>query len=117
MLVIVSPVTFGGSFTALTVSTNVSTAVWPFVAVTVTVIVVLPFWSAAGVICSVREPPDPVKLRFAFRFGTSVVLDDEAVTVLIREPVPSPRLKVTFLTPTRRMVTSCSFTESTRLAA
>jgi len=59
------------------------------------VIVVVPLWFVAGMICKVREPPDPVKLKLAF--GTSVVFEDVAVTVAISEPVSSPRLKVTFL--------------------
>ena len=86
----------GGSLTAFTVRSKVSVAVRPLVAVTVTVIVVVPLWFAAGVICRLREPPEPVTLRLAF--GTNVVFDYVAVTVAIKEPVSSPMLKETFLT-------------------
>src|SRR5215510_14920366 len=48
----------GGSLTAVTVRSNVSVAVRPLVAVTVIVIVVVPLWFAAGVICRLREPPE-----------------------------------------------------------
>src|SRR5260370_839466 len=73
----------GGSFTGVTVSTNVSlmlTTVLPIVFVTVTVIVVVPTWSRAGVTVSVRTdvPTVPVMLRLAGAFGTSVGLLDVA---------------------------------------
>ena len=78
-------VPIGGSLTAPTERSNVSVAVRPLVAVTVTVMVVVPVWLAAGVICSVREPPEPVKLRLAGAFGTSVVFEDDAVLVHERD--------------------------------
>src|SRR5260221_8433722 len=83
----------GGSFTGVTVSTNVSVmlrTVPPIVFVTVTVIVVVPFRSAAGALVIVRVDPLPVRLRFAS--GTSVVLFD--VAVMASNAVPaSPTLK------------------------
>ena len=42
-----------------------------------TVIVVVPVWSATGVMVSVRGEPLPVNARLAF--GTSAVFDDVAV--------------------------------------
>jgi hypothetical protein len=68
----------GPSFTALTVKTNVSFAVLN-PSLTVTVIVAVPFWLAAGVIVTVRLAPDPPNTMFAF--GTSVVLLDVPLTV------------------------------------
>src|SRR5687768_18400523 len=86
----------GASFTSDTVTTNVSVAVWPLVAVTVTVIVAVPsagvLASAAGVISSVRLDPVPLITKLAF--GISVVLLDVATTEVINEPVPSPILKL-----------------------
>src|ERR1044072_4069361 len=93
---IVSFVGTGASFTSVTVTTNVSVAVWPLVAVTVTVIVDVPsdglLASGAGVISSVRDVPDPFTTTLAF--GINVVLLEVAVTEVINAPVPSPMLKV-----------------------
>ena len=74
----VCPVIIGASFSAVTINTNVSLAV-AVPSFTVTVMVVVPFWFAAGVITSVRFVPLPPRMIFAF--GTRVVFDDVAVTV------------------------------------
>jgi len=64
----------GASFTDVTVSTNVSTAEPPSPSVTVTVIVAVPNWLAAGVTVTVRSAPLPPNTMLAF--GTNVVLDE-----------------------------------------
>jgi len=65
-----------------TVSPNVITkevvAVVLYESVTVNVIVALPDWFAAGVTTTVLEPPVPETTILAF--GTTVVLDEVAVT-------------------------------------
>ena len=80
----------GLSLTSVTVNTNVSTAVWPLVAVTVTVMVAVPSAGLlafnAGVMSSVRVVPEPPTRMLAF--GTSVVLPEVAVTEAINAPVP-----------------------------
>src|SRR6185503_7632464 len=75
----------GGSFTAFTVKSNVSVAVWPLLAVTLTVIVVVPPLAVLlafvfGVIVKVREPPLPVNARCAPSLVPSAVFEDVAVT-------------------------------------
>ena len=68
----------GASFTAVTVRTKVSLVV-AVPSLTVTVIVDAPNWLAAGVAVSVREAPEPPKIRFAL--GMSVVFAEVAATV------------------------------------
>ena len=68
----------GASFTAVTVKTNVSVAV-NVPSLTVTVIVAVPFWLAAGVTVTVRFAPEPPNTMFAF--GTSVVSLELPLTV------------------------------------
>ena len=63
----------GGSLTAVTVTTNVSVAV-AVPSLTVSVMVVVPDWLAAGVTVTVRFAPVPPMTMLAF--GTRVVLDD-----------------------------------------
>ena len=94
---VVASVTDGVSATGVTVSTNVSVAVSgvpPTVFVTVTVIVVVPNASNAGVMVSVRVDPLPVIVRFAGAFGTSVLLLDVAV-IVPNAVAASPTLKST----------------------
>src|SRR5260221_12543237 len=65
----------GGSFTGVTVSTNVSVmlrTVPPIVFVTVTVIVVVPFRSAPGGMGSGRVDPRPRRPQFASGTGARV---------------------------------------------
>ncbi len=88
-------VNVGGSFTGVTVSTNVSlmlTTVLPMVFVTVTVIVVVPDWSGAGVSVNVRVDGVSGPIT-AFAFGSSVGLLDVA-TMDVKALVLSPMLKV-----------------------
>ncbi len=70
----------GASLTAVTVSTKVSEVQAPPVAAsqTVRVMVVVPDWSRAGVMVTVRLAPLPPKTMLAL--GTSVVLDELPVT-------------------------------------
>ena len=68
----------GTSFTEVTVRTNVSVAVSE-PSLTVTVMVAVPFWLAAGVMVTVRLAPLPPKTMLAL--GTSAVFDDEPDTV------------------------------------
>ena len=68
----------GASFTGFTVMTNVSTAV-SAPSLTVSVIVAVPDWFAAGVTVTVRLAPLPPSTTLAS--GTSAVLDDARVTV------------------------------------
>jgi hypothetical protein len=68
----------GPSLTALTVNTKVSLVVLT-PSSTVTVIVAVPFWFAAGVTVTVRFAPDPPNTIFAF--GTNVVLLELPLTV------------------------------------
>src|SRR5262245_65733427 len=81
----------GGSLTELTVSKNdVDVGVVP--SLTVTVIVVVPNWLAAGVMTRFRLAPLPPRAMFAF--GTSVVFDELAVTVSAAAAVStSPTVK------------------------
>src|SRR6266498_3241642 len=64
----------GGSFTGLTVTMKASLAEAPSASATITVIVVVPNWSAAGVIWIVRLVPLPANTMFAG--GTRLVLDE-----------------------------------------
>ena len=68
----------GGSFTGVTVSTNVSLTV-RLPSLTVTVIVVVPDRFATGVRVTVRAAPDPPNRIFAF--DTRVVSEELPVTV------------------------------------
>src|SRR6476469_9331740 len=68
----------GAVFTLFTVNTNVSEAL-DVPSLTVTVIVALPVWPAAGVTVTVRFEPLPPNTMFAF--GTRVVLEELPVTV------------------------------------
>jgi hypothetical protein len=68
----------GASFTAFTVSTKVSLAVRE-PSLTVTVIVALPFWLAAGVTVTVRLAPLPPKTMFPL--GTNPVLEELPLSV------------------------------------
>ena len=68
----------GAEFTALTVTTNVSLAVSE-PSLTVTVIVAEPVCPLAGVTVTVRLAPEPPRTTFAV--GTSVVFDEDRVTV------------------------------------
>src|SRR6267143_1070427 len=65
----------GGAFP--TVSRNVSLALF-VPSLTITVIVALPVWLAAGVTLTVRLDPEPPKTMLAF--GTSVGFEEEPVT-------------------------------------
>ena len=78
MLVSAMSVIVGTSFTASTVTTKVSLVV-AVPSLTVTVIVAVPNWLAAGVAVSVRAAPEPPKTRFAL--GISVGSEDVAATV------------------------------------
>src|SRR5947199_294965 len=69
----------GASLTELTVRRKVSVML-PVAVAMVTVIVAVPNRLAAGVRCSVRLPPVPVKTRLAL--GTRVVLLDVAVRLV-----------------------------------
>lgn len=64
----------GRSFTELTFRTNVSSAVPLSPSVTVSVMVVDPFWFAAGMIVTSREESAPPNMIFPF--GTREVLDE-----------------------------------------
>ena len=68
----------GGSLPEVTVSSNVSEPVALSVSVTVTVIVAVPNWLAAGVIVTVRS--DPLPPNTMFPSGTNVVLDEVPLT-------------------------------------
>src|SRR2546426_11256450 len=72
------PVIVGGVFTAVTVSTNVSLALFT-PSLTVTVIVAVPVCPAAGVTVTVRFDPDPPKTMLLV--GTSVGLDEPLLNV------------------------------------
>src|SRR4051812_27605108 len=63
----------GGSFTGLTVRTNVSLAVRE-PSLTVTVRVAVPFWLLAGVTVTVRLEPEPPKTMFPL--GTRLGFED-----------------------------------------
>ena len=67
---------------------------------TVTVIVLVPVLFVAGLIVSVRFAPDPPSARFVAVFGTSVVFDDDRVTVRLPAAVSaSPTVKFTTSVP------------------
>src|SRR2546425_500611 len=68
----------GGSFTALTVTTKFVLALY-CPSLTLTVIVVTPFWLAAGLTVTVRFDPLPPKTMLLV--GTSVGLDDPLLNV------------------------------------
>src|SRR2546427_717845 len=68
----------GGSFTALTVTTKFVLALY-CPSPTATVIVVTPFWLAAGLTVTVRFDPDPPKTMLLV--GTSVGLDEPLLNV------------------------------------
>src|SRR6267143_5580922 len=72
------PVIVGGVFTASTVSTNVSLALFT-PSLTVTVIVAVPVCPAAGVTVTVRL--DPLPPNTMLLVGTSVGLDDPLLNV------------------------------------
>ena len=72
----------GGSFTAVTVSDERVASPSSVPSLTVTVIVAVPLWFAAGVTVTVRLAPLPPKTMFAS--GTSVWFDEVAVTVRLR---------------------------------
>ena len=76
----------GASFTAVTVSVNGSLAVCE-PSLTVTVMVAVPFWFAAGVTMSVRAPPEPPSVSAVGLFGTRVGFDEVAVTVRLEAAV------------------------------
>ena len=76
----------GGSFTGLTVNTNVSVIDWLLAPLTVTVIVDVPNKLATGLMTSVLLAPLPETEMFAGLLGTSVVLLDVAVTLVIVPP-------------------------------
>ena len=81
----------GGSLAAVTVSTKVSVAA-SVPSLTVSVIVAVPLWFAAGVTVTVRAAPLPPMTRFAS--GTSVWLAEVAVTVRLAAGVStSPTVK------------------------
>ena len=75
----VCPVITGASFVATTVRTKVSLVEPELRSLTVTVIVTVPFWFAAGAILMVRFAPLPPRVMFPF--GTRVVFDEVAETV------------------------------------
>src|SRR5437870_13664993 len=64
----------GGSFTGLTVSEKLLVAVCPSAAVTLMVMVAVPFWFVAGVMTTVRL--DPLPLKAMFSLGTSAGLEE-----------------------------------------
>ncbi len=77
----------GGSFTEVTIKTNVSALDPPDPSLTMTVIVVVPNRFCAGVMVTVRFVPLPPKTMLAF--GASVVLEDEPETVRLPAAVSS----------------------------
>src|SRR5262245_66310375 len=77
----------GASFTELTVSTNGSLAERA-PSLTVTVIVAVPDWPAAGVTVTVRLAPLPPKRML--RKGTSVGLDDPPLSIRVPAGVWAP---------------------------
>src|SRR6266850_3343535 len=82
----------GGSFTALTVNRNVAVAVyWP--SLTLTVMVVAPFWLVAGVTVTVRLVPEPPKTMLFV--GTSVGLEEPLLKIKLAAAVSaSPIVKL-----------------------
>jgi hypothetical protein len=74
----------GASLTAVTVKTKVSVAV-NVPSLTVTVIVAVPFWLAAGVIVTVRFAPVPPNTMFAF--GINAVSLELPLTVKLATAV------------------------------
>src|SRR5882762_2161128 len=67
----------GGALPPTTVSRNISLALFA-PSLTVTVIVALPVWLAAGVMVTVRLAPEPPNTMLAF--GTSVGFEEEPLT-------------------------------------
>ena len=85
----------GASLMAFTVRRKVSMTDAEFASVTVTVIVVAPFWFATGAMLMVRFAPLPFRVMFAF--GTRVVFDEVAVTIRSAAGVStSPTVKAMF---------------------
>src|SRR5437867_8178397 len=80
------PVIVGGVFAAVTVSTNVSLALFT-PSLTVTVVVAVPVCPAAGVTVTVRFDPDPPKTMLLV--GTSVGLDEPLLNVRLPTGVRS----------------------------
>src|SRR5882762_8398703 len=82
----------GGSFTALTVSTNVAVAVyWP--SLTLTVMVAVPFWLLAGVTVTVRLEAEPPKTMLLV--GANAGLEEPLLNVKLAAAVSaSPIVKL-----------------------
>src|SRR2546426_11728617 len=74
----------GGSFTALTVTTKFVLALY-CPSPTATVIVVTPFWLAAGLTVTVRFDPDPPKTMLLV--GTSVGSAEPLLNVRLPPPL------------------------------
>src|SRR5882724_6331342 len=75
MVTLLIGLSVGGSFTAVTVRTKAVLALLT-PSLTVTVMVLVPFWSAAGVICKLRENPLPLKRMLLV--GTNPGLEEAA---------------------------------------
>src|SRR6266850_6103091 len=82
----------GGSFTALTVSTNVAVAVY-CPSLILTVMVAVPFWLLAGVTVTVRFEAESPKTMLLV--GTNVGLEDPLLRVKLAAAVSaSPMVKL-----------------------
>ncbi len=99
----------GVSFTALTVSTKGSLAV-SAPSLTVTVIVAVPLWFAAGVTVTVRLAPLPPNTMFAV--GTSVGLDELPLSVRLPAAVSaSPTVKAIAPVPVSSAIVCAAIAE------